>query len=376
MPDERLSMADQLEATWTKMEEAAPEPVAQEPVEETPVETEEAKAERLRDEAGRFKAEDKPREKLTLKPKQEREAASAESGKDTGKGLRDAAGGNDPANGQGGGNGQGAPILPPSNWSGKGKVQWERLHHDLKVELSQELKTAAETSQKYQGLAPAIEHFAPALTERFGDVGRGLGSVLNIWQQATSSPQGAVAFVRNFMQEYRIDPQTLGFAAPASQDPSAGVEQGQLPPEVQQRLAAIESRFEQEAQERAIQQQNQITADIQAFGNETDKSSGSLAHPYFNDVRKQMGVMMAGGLAATLQEAYDQACWAVPSIRAELQREADRKAADQRKQAVAKAQLAGGSVTGSPGVARSEAHVSQSVRADLLKNWDAQEARV
>jgi hypothetical protein len=370
-PDERLSMAEQLSANFDKLEAETPDPVVvDEPVADAPVETEEAKAERLRDEAGRFKSDDKPREKLTLKPKEAKDAAPKQER---------------PEERQDPGAKEAAPkvetkaevIPPPSNWTGKGKIQWERLHHDLKVELSQELSRASETSTKLGPVGTALAPYEQELTQLFGGPDRGVSAILSTWKYAQAQP---IAFVKDFCQKYQIDPQALGFAAAHQQvDPAPGAEVnqfGQVPPELQQRLTAVESRLQQEAEQRSIQQQNQITADIQAFGSETDKTSGTLAHPYFNDVRKQMGVMMAGGLATTLQDAYDQACWAVPTIRVELQREAERKAAEQRKQAVAKAQKAGGSITGSPGVARAETHVSQSVRADLLKNWDAQEARV
>ncbi len=371
--DTRLSMAEQLSATYDKLEAAEPAEVVAEPVEQAQPETDEAKAQRTRDEAGKFAKE--PREKLTLKPKEAKDAApkperpeAQEPGAKVG-GEVDA---------KKPGEVKAEVIPPPSNWTGKGKIQWERLHHDLKVELQQELTKASEASSKLGPVGQALAPYEQELTQMFGGPDRGVGAILNTWKYAQAEP---VAFIKDFCQKYKITPQALGFAASTQvADPAnPGAEvypPGQIPPEVQQRLAAIESRYEQEAQQRAIQQQNQITADIQAFGNETDKASGTLAHPYFNDVRKHMAALMAGGLAETLKDAYEQACGAVPTIRAELQREAERKAADQRKQAVEKAKRAGGSITGSPGVARSEAHVSQSARNDLLKNWDALEARV
>jgi hypothetical protein len=397
-PDERLSMADQLGAAWDKMEkDDAADPgdaasdrgrgdtgsadVAGEP---QPGATERTGADRARDESGRFT--EQPREKLTLKPReakdaapeQKREAAAPEGGKDAGKGIRDAAGGSDQPNGQAGGNGQGAPILPPSNWSGKGKVQWERLHHDLKVELSQELSRAGEASTKFGPVGTALAPYEQRLQQEFGGVDRGVAAILDTWKFARQSP---VDFAKQFIQQYRIDPQALGLGGGHHQDQPGGNVAEQIPGDpavasLQQRLEAIEAERQRDAEARATQQQQQIHADIQAFGSETDKASGVLAHPYFNDVKVDMGALMAAGRAKTMQEAYEKACWADPQIRVELQREVERKAAEQRKQAVEKARLAGGSVTGSPGVARAETHVSQSVRADLLKNWDAQEARV
>lgn len=374
MPDERLSMAEQLSGTWDKMESAEPAPVVEtEPVAAEPVETAEVKVDRARDGAGKFAKE--PREKLTLKPKEGRDAAPKQEreaeapaqptarGDDAGRPQDTRA---DAAVNQ--------PIAPPAHWKGSEKVSWEKLPYPVKQALTSEYAQVADL----RPVAGVIEPYKQRFQQEFGGTDRALGTILEAWKFARQSP---VEFAKQFVQQFNIDPQTLGFAAVTQQQQPAtpGAEQQFVDPTVaglQQRLAAIEDANRREVEQRATQQQNQIHADIQAFGSETDKASGTLAHPWFNDVRASMGALMASGQAATLKDAYDMACWAIPTIRTELQREAERKSADQRKQAVAKAQKAGGSVTGSPGVARSETHVKQSARADLLKNWDALEARV
>ncbi len=390
MPDERLSMAEQLSGAWDKMEkdDAGHGGEAPEAIEPTPsIEAERAPVDRAedrpRDESGKFiKADDKPREKLTLKPKEPKDATAKQERAEEGKAPAEQGPDTVPAGvaedigKQRADERAAGPVLPPQHWNGQTKVSWEKLPYPVKQALTAEYAQVADL----RNLAPVLEPLKQRLTQEFGGVDRGLTAILSTWQFARQQP---IDFVKQFVHQFGIDPQSLGIGAVhQQQQPGASQEQQFVDPTVaalQQRLAAIEDASRRDAEQRAAQQQNQITADLQAFGNEVDKSTGSLAHPYFNDVSRAMGALMSSGLATapqTLKDAYEQACWAVPTIRAELQREAERKAADQRKQAVAKAQKAGGSVTGSPGVARAETHVKQSARADLLKNWDALEARV
>lgn len=397
-PDERLSMAEQLSAGWDKLAEEMPDAPTAPHANETPrVNDSDAgkdapdaardsgtAADQARDETGRFARE--PREKLTLKPKegkdaapkQEREADATKQARSGGAGAENQAssGGLQPDAGTtkpNGDNGQGQAVPPPAHWNGGGKVAWEKLPYPVKQALTAEYAQVADL----RPISSVIEPYRQRFQQEFGGTDRALGTILDAWKFARQSP---VEFAKQFVQQFNIDPQTLGFASVGQQQqPGLAAEQQFVDPTVaglQQRLAAIEDANRRDVEQRTTQQHNQIHADIQAFGSESDKASGTLAHPWFNDVRASMGALMGSGQAATLKDAYDMACWASPTIRAELQREAERKAADTRKQAVAKAQKAGGSVTGSPGVARAETHVKQSARADLLKNWDALEARV
>lgn len=391
MPDERLSMAEQLSAGWDKLEadnaETGGSAGDQGLVADTgrqdgvaadtdrqDADDKRSVAERARDAEGKFAKEDKPREKLTLKKEPTNAAAKPEReapGKGAGQEVDRA-----PVAAQPGETGQAKAdiIPPPQHWAGKDKIEWERLPYHVKQAVAADYNGVAEL----RALAPVLEPLKQRLTQEFGGVDRGVGAILQTWQFARQSP---VDFAKQFIQQFRIDPQALGFGGASQQQQPGGnaAEQQFADPALttlQQRLEAIEAQSRQESEARATQQQNQIHADIQAFGSEADPKSGTLAHPYFNDVRQNMGGLMATGQAKTLKEAYDMACWAVPAIRTNLLAAERTAEAVKRKEAVKKASAAGGSIAGSPGVARGEVHVRQSARADLEKNWDAMEARV
>lgn len=391
-PDERLSMAEQLSANFDKLTEEpdasragnsaddrqeGPSGAAEVAGESERGAADRIAADRARDDAGRFAKEAKePREKLTLKKETgdaakepEREAgAPAKAGDDRGQPnfqlASDDGKGQPPAQ---------AVIQPPAHWKGSEKVAWEKLPYPVKQALVSEYGQVADL----RPVASVIEPYKQRFQQEFGGTDRALNTILEAWKFARQSP---IDFVRDFIKHSNIDPQSLGFGGNVQQQQPAnlGAEQQFVDPgftALQQRLAVAEARVEALAQQPVQAQHAQISNEIQSFGSETDPS-GKLAHPWFNDVRPLMGALMAGGQAKTLSEAYDQACYANPTIRADLMREAVAAEAAKRRAAADKARQAGGSITGSPGVARADTHVKQSARADLMANWDKLEARV
>lgn len=335
-------------------------------------------AQRARDDAGRFAktedtpaekpakvdGKDKPREKLTLKPgakdaakEQERTAATVDTSGNPGdnpnagipaKPVQGANAGVDQAPAL-------PPALPPAHWNGQAKIDWQKLPAGVKETLTQEYAAVA----KLRELSPAIEHFAPQLTQRFGSVTHGVGSVLNVWANAVNNP---LAFAKDFCQQYNIDPQMLG-AGGTSQVHAGftGAEQQAVDP-VSLEFQRINAELQQLRQQPLIaqqqQQSHQINTDIQSFASAV-ATDGNLAHPYFNDVREHMGALMqtseftnlvqSKGGPAALNEAYDRAVYANPQIRQNLLAQNEQRQAMERKRAAETARNASVSIAGAPG---------------------------
>jgi len=394
--DTRLSMAEQLSATYDKLAEEKPDDTSEvaadtdaNPAQEGTSESGQAdRPDRARDEAGRFaKEKAEKRETLTLKPKETKDAAPQperpEAGKEAGKEV--APEGKDKP--------QGEVIQPPANWSGKAKVEFNRLPYHVKQELVGEMNRAGESVAKLSPMAPVLQPYEERFQREFGGTDRALANILGAWKHARSEPIDFTAqfaqtygngspidFLRNVAQRLGLDPQSIG-AASGTQPQGEGLPQYVT----REELAAIQQQQAADYQRRQAEAfQTQIMSEV------AEMRADAANFPYFNDVREHMvGLIQSpamsamikekGGKAA-LKEAYDQAVWANPSTRNALietqQREAAAKIAADRKAAADKARYAGGSVTGSPGVARGEVHVNQSVRADLASNWEKLEARV
>lgn len=347
---------------------------------------EQSAAERARDQAGRFaKAEtaaDKQRETLTLKPKEAPNAAKEQERKASGQGAAPQA-----VNPQGGqsvvqGNAQGTQpngagqspshAGPPPHWNGSAKIDWNKIPGSLRESIAKDYEAVGKAQTLTNVLAPWEQRF----TQEFGGTDRALASILSTYQQARQQP-GAFArdfianvsngrpldFLRELAQSFGIDPQMIaGIGTPVQ---AHGQEQPNDP--YAQRFQQIETALQQIAQQPVIQAQHQIQSDIQSFQTAL-KPDGSVEHPYFNDVRAHMAALMrTPGGPATLKEAYDQACWANPNVRAAILKEQEAAKEAERKQAIARAQGAAVSVSGAPGVNGAQPLAAQSV-SDTLRN--------
>jgi hypothetical protein len=143
-----------------------------------------------------------------------------------------------------------------------------------------------------------------------------------------------------------------------------------------QRLQQQLGQFGQTVQQRQQQEQRALQANVQseitAFTSEVDEA-GQPRYPFFNEVRGDMKLLIDGGRANTLKEAYDMAVHANPATRQRLMEslEVERRREWERKQRedAKRARQAGGSLApGGPVVTRdapAEAAADGSVRAAL-----------
>lgn len=152
---------------------------------------------------------------------------------------------------------------------------------------------------------------------------------------------------------------------------------------LQQQVATLTENLKRMTGAQGEQQLNAALAEVTAFADEKD-ASGNLKRPYFNDVAGDINIRIraarAEGRKITLQEAYDQACWADEAVRARLQtaRDAERNAAleAERKRKVDEAKGASFKVSGE-GSAHTHAPKSDgSVRGDLEAAFGASGERV
>jgi len=358
MADQPTSMADDIRAAMAevseKVEETPVEPVVQEPTAEpAPVETEAAKAERLRDEAGRFAKGEEKRETLKLKPK-ETPNAPKEPERKAQEPANQASAAQAPKP-------EATQVSPPPHWKGGAKVDWNKLPATVRESIAEDHKHVAAVMPIKQAVAQYEERFQ----REFGGTDRALGTILGAWQFARQSP---VEFAKQFVQQYNIDPHALVAGNPGQQPVQGLSQEQQLDPAlapIMERLQRAETALQQFAQQPVLQQQRQIETDIQKFQTAM-KPDGSVAHPHFNDVKAHMGALMTTpGGPQSLDEAYEQACWANPQVRASLIAAHQASQESERRAAIARAQGAAVSVSGAPGVNGAHRAPMQSVSDEL-----------
>ncbi len=306
----------------------APPPAADAPdiaADAPPPETDEQKAERARDEAGRFAKqpkEPKARDTLSLKGK-----PPAPEPSNPGAALSSPVIAAQPV----------APqpqkIPPPAEWSGMEKVRWDKLPPPIQEGI---VRREQERQAVVADLAPLKEQID--LNREY--LIRGAGTVAEGFRQAMAFVKmyddNPAQLIQSLAQRAGIDLRALV----GGQPPASGQQQ---PQDVGAFLAQlVDQRLQPILAERDQQQTQQLQTTIEQF-------AADPKHPFFNDVRVQMGQLIDAKTAKSMEEAYEQATWANPAIRAHLleeQRGATQAA--QAAQAQKAKQAVRASVNGSP----------------------------
>lgn len=307
-----------------------------------------------RDATGKFvgKPKDEPaqsRETLTLKPKEQAQTqAQAKPGEQAAK----------PAD-------QDPP--PPAEFLGQGKVDWNRLPSGVKAELKRGWESLQAERAEVAPIKELIDTNRQFLVNEAGSLPEAFRQLIYFAQMANgvdTAPQLAL----HILQRKGIDPRSVFSGQPT---PQVGNQQ-QAPnweaiidQRVQQRLQPIVAQVEQ-------RENQQHLSTIESF-------AADPAHPYFNDVRQAMGILLKNGQASNLQDAYDQATWANPSIRQALMAQ---QAGDAAKAKAAEVEAARKAALLSPSGAPTHGNSSVvgqsdgSIRGDLMAAWAAQRGAV
>lgn len=146
----------------------------------------------------------------------------------------------------------------------------------------------------------------------------------------SANPQQKAGMIYKLMQDYQVNPQDLLNVLQSPQ-------QSSFNPEVfamQQQLQQMKSWVEQQSQAREQMEQQQLNSEIERF-------AADPANVHFEAVREHMAALLQSGLAKDLPDAYQQAVYANPTIRARVLAEQQAKAeADRKAEALKKAQAA------------------------------------
>jgi hypothetical protein len=251
-------------------------------------ETEAERNERLRDKSGKF-ATEKNAVKAAAKEAPAEQAETVKSG--------EAGGEEKPA------------LRPPPGWSPSAKVAFEKLPPEVQQAVAQR---EVEVNKGFEKLT----RFKPI--ERFDEMARQSGTTLdkaleNYVGMENKLRQDFAGGITELCQRQGVNPIALANhilarngVQSAQQDrtgetpahqPAPGVD---LSP-VMQKISALEN-FIQEQQSQGVQ------TEIQRF-------ASNPKNTFFENVKVQMGQLIAAGQADDLDDAYDKACWANKEIR-------------------------------------------------------------
>lgn len=118
--------------------------------------------------------------------------------------------------------------------------------------------------------------------------------------------QEKVGVVANLIKNFKIDVNALA--------DELDKETPAIPREIDQRLARIEQTYNQQRQQEDTSRINEVNKTIEDFAD-------NPKNKYFDRLATQMSRLIDAGAAKDLQAAYEQAAWADPEIRREMQAE-------------------------------------------------------
>ena len=217
-------------------------------------------------------------------------------------------------------------IEAPEHWSQLDRDRFSELPDDLKplwLEKSKSLETGY--NEKFERVA-SWEKQQARLNEIFQPVANELAlhgvdqmdmvqRLIGAHQYLRNDPAAGLRWLAEQYGAQHLLADDDGFY-----DPDPKITQ------LEQQVAQLSNAFNGFQGTYQSSQQAQAQAHIDAFAGAVDES-GNPKHPYFNDVRAQMGQLMAGGAASTIEQAYDMAVWALPESRQRLMQAEQAKAA-------------------------------------------------
>jgi hypothetical protein len=284
-------------------------------------ETEAERNQRLRDDKGKF-ATEKNAVKTEPKPEKVSDAPPAEA----------------PAPEDG------KPALrPPPGWSPTAKVAFDKLPPEVKQAVANREEEINKGFAKFQEYKP-IDRYMEMARQSGTTLDKALENYVGIEAQLAKD---FTAGISGLCQRQGVHPVALAQAILARHGvaPSNGAA-GETP-EVRQPAPSVDlSPVMQKitALESYIQQQ-----DNQAVQTELQRFASDPKHAFYENVRAVMGRLINSGQAETLEDAYDQACWANKEIRELLiKQQAAPQPSAQAADAVQRAKAAAKATGGAP----------------------------
>lgn len=257
---------------------------------------------------------------------------------------------------------QAPPVVErkvPNTWRKEAAARWADIPDDIKDEILKRENDARTGIQSYKSDAELARTFKEA-SKPFERTFQSLGvSPVQAYQYLLnadaklrySPPQEKARYFSELAREYGIDLQQVVPLPP-------------VPPEYQQMQQELNRlRQRQEAWDR--EQTQTLVSEIEQFAE---------THEHLEAVRPAMAVLLQNGQAKDLEDAYQKAIWAEPSIRAQLLQQQVSEATKKAETAsLAKRQQAAAvSVRGSSPSAGSGHGPKDSLRAEIEAAWAGQ----
>lgn len=252
-------------------------------------------------------------------------------------------------------------IDAPISWAAEQKAKWASVPPELQTYISQRDKEshdaitrAGQQIKAFEPIGKVIEQFSHVFQKNGLQPHDGIARMMAVNEMLETDAPTAI---REIAKAYGVNLQ--GETAQDANPESAAVA------ELKAELAKVKSHLTAQERQKYEAEQSTLAREIADFAK--DK-------PHFESVRKIMAGLMQSGAAETMQEAYERAVYADPTIRQSLQVEAQKAAEEKRKADEAKRvsdakKAAGVNVKSSPGQASKTRTLDDDLREIARKHY-------
>lgn len=231
----------------------------------------------------------------------------------------------------------------PNSWGKNVTEKWADLPPEVRVEILKReedihrMATNQDQDRLFgRDMQKVLDPYIPTIQMAGGTPTGVIQNALNsMYALYTGTDQQKRDCVRDIIETYGVNTEGL-LDQQEYQDP--------VIQQLQNEIKELRQQTDPNAMDQRLTQKmnlDRVNAEIEAFASNTENE-------YFEQVKPSMIALLNSGAASDLKDAYDQACWATPSIRSTLEAKKRAEEQAQRKQEIAKKKQAASSVVGSP----------------------------
>lgn len=229
------------------------------------------------------------------------------------------------------------PNDPPKTWRTEALAKWETIDPVVKAEIQKREDDFFKGIEQYKSSATignnfrtVMDQYMPLLEQHGIDPYQQVAGLMEAHKTlALGTPEQRSAMFQKLARDYKVDVKALAgvVGEPPYVDPEVAA--------LREKTESLQSTVQQMTQAQRQQRETELRANIEKF-------AGDPKNVHFNDVAKDMAVLLKTGVCQTLDDAYQKAIWQNPTTRAKeiasqtAASEAARKAEEAKRVAAAK----------------------------------------
>lgn len=225
---------------------------------------------------------------------------------------------------------------PPQSWSAAQREMWAKIPPEARDYIAQRETEATKTISRmgqelsrFRPLNELLTQHQDTFARHGADPQTGIARLLDVQTSLDSDPGGTIAAIAELygvdLTAYAAQPQGEQDGQPQYQPDPVLLQTRQELAQLRQHLSEREQREDQSRKNQEYQLQRQTDEEV---------SKWSATKEHFGDpaVKQMMAAAIANGTADTLDDAYDMAVHAIPTIRQKVT-ESERKTAEAKRTA-------------------------------------------